>query len=104
MMPVRVDDEGGIIARSVVRSQTGSTIVAASVFECRLMKAGDSVLVRSRQSQVEARAGWPQPFRPELDRQFIAATGWTIANRLVGFSRPQVFPGAHISEWGKGSS
>jgi hypothetical protein len=47
---------------------------------------------------------WPRrtlPLWPKLDGKLIAAALGSIADRLVGFSRPQIFPNPHISKRAK---
>ena len=100
-MPVRVHDEGSVIVWPVVRTQTGTAVVTASVFYRCSVKPVDGFSIWRRKSQMETWAWRSVICRLEFDSQFVTATGRTIADRLVGFSPPQILPDANVSKWRK---
>lgn len=71
------------------------------MIECCLMKIGNSISVRSSQSQMEAWTWRALPFRLKLNCKLVATSLWAVANRLISFARPQIIPDPHVSKWGE---
>lgn len=57
MMPVRVDDEGRMVMRTIVGAQARPAIVLAAMSERGRMEPGDALTIRSSESQVEPGSG-----------------------------------------------
>lgn len=98
MMAVRIDDEGGIIMRTIVRPRARSAVVTAAMSKCRRMKSRDASTIRGGQGQMKARTRRPLPFRAKFYRKLVAATGNPVAHRLVGLARPEIIPDPDIAE------
>ena len=65
-MAVRVDNEGGIVARAIVGSQAGRTVVATAMGKRGHMELRDAPTVRGGESQMETGAGRTLAFRAKL--------------------------------------
>lgn len=55
VVTVRTDDESRVVARVVVRAQTGCTIVLAACRECRTMEILDLLPILGREREVKRR-------------------------------------------------
>ena len=55
VVPVRANDESGIVVRVVVRAQTGRTIVVATRLQSRAIKRVDLLAILSHEGDVKMR-------------------------------------------------
>src|SRR5258706_2245594 len=56
-VPIRIDDEGSVVVRPVVRAQAGRAVVLAAFSQRGLVKTIDRCVVRRGEGQVETRTG-----------------------------------------------
>jgi hypothetical protein len=90
-MALRVEDEGGVIIRAVMRPQAGRTLVATTAGERRRMERVDRSPIGGSEGEMEARPGRVRVGDRE-ESQTILATRRAIADPLL------VTPDPHQAE------
>jgi hypothetical protein len=78
MMSIRVHHHGGVVVWTVAGSQTGSAVVATSIFRRGIVDFDNGPSTLRNKGKVKARTWWARTFQTMFDGKLVAAAKNTV--------------------------